>query len=143
MRDPTLSDFLKVFNILFVHNVKFLGWPKVKVLGKPFHDVFPVVLLVLNSVILPIIISCGIYIKLICVKRRLFLNKIGVIQSEGTTTQWMWSGAHGSTHDSGARGPGFDPTPKPRTAFIRKLSSPFFLTTDLKTIVTYCDVKLK
>ncbi len=22
----------------------------------------------------------------------------------------MWSGAHGSTHDSGARGPGFDPT---------------------------------
>ncbi len=25
----------------------------------------------------------------------------------------MWSGAHGSTHDSGARGPGFDPTPKP------------------------------
>ncbi len=55
----------------------------------------------------------------------------------------MWSGAHGSTHDSGERGPGFDPTPKPRTAFIRKLSSPFFLTTDLKTIVIYCDVKLK
>jgi hypothetical protein len=24
----------------------------------------------------------------------------------------MWSGAHGSTHNSGARGPGFDPTPK-------------------------------
>jgi hypothetical protein len=23
---------------------------------------------------------------------------------------WMWSGAHGSTHDSGARGPWFDPT---------------------------------
>ncbi len=22
---------------------------------------------------------------------------------------WMWSGAHGSTHDSDARGPGFDP----------------------------------
>ena len=40
----------------------------------------------------------------------------------------MWSGAHGSTHDSGARGPGFNPTPKPRTAFIRKLSSPFLKT---------------
>jgi hypothetical protein len=32
----------------------------------------------------------------------------------------MWSGAHGSTHDSGARGLGFDPTPKPRTAFFWK-----------------------
>jgi hypothetical protein len=46
-------------------------------------------------------------------------------------------------YDSGARGPEFDPTPKPRTAFIRKLLSPFFQTTDLKTIVIYCDVKLK
>ena len=46
---------------------------------------------------------------------------------------WMWSGAHGSTHDSGVRGPGFDPTPKPRTAF-RNLPSPFFQTTDLKTM---------
>ncbi len=55
----------------------------------------------------------------------------------------MWSGAHGGTHDSGARGPGFDPTPKPRTAFNWKLSSPFFLTKDLKTIVIYCDVILK
>ena len=25
-------------------------------------------------------------------------------------TKWMWTGAHGSTHDSGARGPGFDST---------------------------------
>ncbi len=33
---------------------------------------------------------------------------------------WMWSGAHGSTHDSGARGLGFDPTPKLRTAFFWK-----------------------
>jgi hypothetical protein len=29
----------------------------------------------------------------------------------------------GSTHDSGARGPGFDPTPKPRTAFLETLIS--------------------
>ncbi len=36
---------------------------------------------------------------------------------------WMWSGAHGSTHDSGARGPGFDPSPKPRTAFSEALIS--------------------
>ncbi len=27
---------------------------------------------------------------------------------DGTAYEWMWSGAHGSTHDFGARGPGFD-----------------------------------
>ncbi len=27
----------------------------------------------------------------------------------------MWSRAHSSTHDSGVRGHGFDPKPKPRT----------------------------
>ena len=35
----------------------------------------------------------------------------------------MWSGAHGSAHDSGARGPGFDLTPKPRMAFSEALIS--------------------
>jgi hypothetical protein len=35
----------------------------------------------------------------------------------------MWSGAHGSTHNYGARGLGFDPTPKPRTAFLEALIS--------------------
>ena len=34
----------------------------------------------------------------------------GSIRNNGH--QWMWSGAHGSTHDSSARGPGFDPSPK-------------------------------
>jgi hypothetical protein len=38
----------------------------------------------------------------------------------------MWSGAHGSTQDSGARGPGFDPTPKPRTAFFGSSHLPSF-----------------
>jgi hypothetical protein len=40
----------------------------------------------------------------------------------------------GRAHAFGARGPGFDPTPKLNKAFFRKLSSPFFQTTDLKTI---------
>ncbi len=39
----------------------------------------------------------------------------------------------GSTQDSGARGPGFDPTPSPDGIFW-KLSSPFLQTTDLKMI---------
>ena len=60
--------------------------------------------------------------------------------SNQITTILMWSGAHGSTHDSGARGPGFDLTPKPRMAFFRKLSSPFFQTTDLKMISFICNI---
>ncbi len=47
---------------------------------------------------------------------------------------WTWSGAYGSTHDSGAREPGFVLIPKPRKAFFGELSSPFFQTTDFKTI---------
>ncbi len=39
-----------------------------------------------------------------------------------------------TVNDSSVRGPGFDPTPKPGTAFFQKLSSPVFQTTDLKTI---------
>jgi len=35
----------------------------------------------------------------------------------------MWSGTHGSTYDSGAREPGFDPTPKPRMAFLEAFIS--------------------
>jgi hypothetical protein len=50
------------------------------------HEILPLILLVLNSFMLPIISSFVIYLKLICIKRRLFLNKVGVIQSEGATT---------------------------------------------------------
>ena len=45
-------------------------------------------------------------------------------------------------HNSGARGPGFDPTPKTQDGIFQKLSSPFFQTTDLK-MMQFCDVKLK
>jgi hypothetical protein len=48
-------------------------------------------------------------------------RKSGNVNSIITIWMWMWSGAHGSTHNSGARGPGFDPTPKPRTAFLEAL----------------------
>jgi hypothetical protein len=37
--------------------------------------------------------------------------------------EWMWSGAHGSTHDSGVRGPGFDPTSSPGWHFSEALIS--------------------
>ncbi len=38
----------------------------------------------------------------------------------------------GSTHDFGARGPGFDSHPDPGRRFTEKLSSPFSQTTDFK-----------
>jgi hypothetical protein len=52
----------------------------------------------------------------------------------------MW--CIGSAHAFNVGEPGFDPTPKPRRAFYRKLSSPFFQKTDLKTI-KLCGVILK
>jgi hypothetical protein len=68
-----------------------------------------------------------------------------VILQKSEFNKWMWSGAFGGTHDSGARGPGFDPTPKPRMAFSEALIS---LLSDnrLKNDcihLYYCDVKLK
>jgi hypothetical protein len=42
----------------------------------PVRDVLPVILLVLNSFLLPILLSCGIYIKLIFKKKKLFENKV-------------------------------------------------------------------
>ena len=54
----------------------------------------------------------------------------------------MWSGAR--AHDSGARGPGFDPTPKPRMAFLEALIallSDNRLKNDFINLL-YCDVKL-
>ena len=57
----------------------------------------------------------------------------------------MWSGALGSTHDSSARGPGFDSHPDP-DGFFGNLPSPFFQTTDLKTIsficILWCQVEI-
>ena len=60
----------------------FLGWPKVKVLAKPVHEILPAILLALNSFILPIIISCAIYLRLISIKKKLFLNKINGVQNQ-------------------------------------------------------------
>ena len=54
----------------------FPGWPKVKVLAKPVHEILPLIFLIMNSYLLPIIISCTVYVKLISAKKRLFLNEV-------------------------------------------------------------------
>ena len=52
------------------------GWPHIKILALPFKEVIPFVFLVLSSYLLPIIISCVIYLILICKKRKIFENKV-------------------------------------------------------------------
>jgi hypothetical protein len=49
--------------------------------------------------------------------------KIVATKEKSNYKWWMWSGAHGSTHNYDARGHGFDPSPKPRTAFSEALIS--------------------
>ena len=52
------------------------GWPHIKVLALPIQKIIPLVFVTLSSFLLPIIISCVIYLVLICKKRKLFENKI-------------------------------------------------------------------
>jgi hypothetical protein len=51
------------------------------------NEILPAILLALNSFILPIVISCAIYLKLIFIKWKLFLNKISIIPTIGTKTE--------------------------------------------------------
>jgi hypothetical protein len=51
------------------------------------NEILPAILLALNSFLLPIVISCAIYLKLIFIKRKFFLNKISIIPTIGTKTE--------------------------------------------------------
>ncbi len=44
------------------------------------NEILPAILLALNSFLLPIVISCAIYLKLIFIKGKLFFNKISTFQ---------------------------------------------------------------
>ena len=52
------------------------GWPQIKVLALPLKEILPLIFMMLTSLLLPIIISCVIYLVLICKKKKLFENKI-------------------------------------------------------------------
>jgi len=58
-----------IFNLI-------LGFPKVRILTLPMEEKMPVLVIVLVTFLLPIIISCAIYIKLIFIKKKIFQNKI-------------------------------------------------------------------
>jgi hypothetical protein len=73
-----------------------------------------------------------------CEKQYQICIRFTVVQIE---IKWMWSGASVAHTPSVREDLGSIPHPNPGRHF-RKLSSPFFQTTDLKTI-KLCDVKKK
>ena len=73
------------------------GWPKVQILAKPVSEIFPVVLLGLNSYLLPITVSCVIYLKLIGIKRRLFVNSV---TDASTDARSVPAGGHKASNSS-------------------------------------------
>jgi hypothetical protein len=70
---------------VFTKNV-FIGWPKETPLSKPLDQLLAFSLIILSGFLLPIIISCIIYVKIIFYKKRRLKNKvkINVIQSTAT-----------------------------------------------------------
>ena len=77
------------------------GWPKVQILAKPVSEIFPVVLLGLNSYLLPITVSCVIYLKLIGIKRRLFVNSVSALVTDASTdARSVPAGGHKASNSS-------------------------------------------
>jgi hypothetical protein len=52
------------------------GWPRVPVLSKSSNEIMVFFLITCICLLLPIFISCSIYLKLICNKNKWFLNEI-------------------------------------------------------------------
>jgi len=52
------------------------GWPRVAVLSKSWNEILVFFLIICSSFLLPIFISCLVYLKLICNKKKWFQNEI-------------------------------------------------------------------
>ena len=55
-----------------------LGWPKVAVLSLPKTKIVISLLTLVSCYFIPMIISCAIYISLICSKKKKFKNKVAI-----------------------------------------------------------------
>ncbi len=53
-----------------------LGWPKVAVLTLPMDKIITQLLTIVSGYLLPIFISCALYVSLICIKQRNFINQV-------------------------------------------------------------------
>jgi len=56
--------------------MKISGWPKVQILSKSWQEILILILISICSSLTPISISCFIYLKLICNKKKWFQNKV-------------------------------------------------------------------
>ena len=75
----TLLVFVKSFKLK--HTFYFSGWPKEPPLKKPWDQLLTFCLLILSGFLLPILISCFIYLKLIIYKKKMFQNKIEPLET--------------------------------------------------------------
>ena len=60
----------------------FAGWPKIKILALPLKDMYPIIIFSLNGFILPILVSCVIYLVLICHTKKHFEQSVSVAASK-------------------------------------------------------------
>jgi hypothetical protein len=77
--------------------VDIAGWPKVPVMSKSRKEVLIFISLILGSLLLPILISCVIYLKLLCYKKRWFKNQVAISNEEKFAagvnfTNTLWAG---------------------------------------------------
>ena len=64
--------------VFIIYYFTLSGFPNVPVLALPIEEIWPMLLLELIAFLLPILISCFIYLKLISIKNKLFQNTIEI-----------------------------------------------------------------
>ncbi len=64
----------------------FSGWPKEPPLKKPWPQLLTFCLLILSGFLLPILFSSIIYLKLIIYRKKMFRNKIDILETNNVQT---------------------------------------------------------
>jgi len=63
--------------------IKISGWPKVQILSNSWYEILILIIISTGCFLLPILISCFIYLKLICNKKKWFQNRVS-LTNEGS-----------------------------------------------------------
>ena len=59
-----------------IKQLQFTGWPKIAILTLPREKVIIALSTIVCSYLVPILISCFVYVAMICIKKRKFFNKV-------------------------------------------------------------------
>ena len=81
-------------HLLKLHEIS--GWPKIPVLSKSWNEIMVFFLIICSCLLLPIFISCSIYLKLICNKKKWFQNEITFKSEENNRENLVETKADGS-----------------------------------------------